>query len=205
MALSRAFMVTTICLLSCALTVAQTPGRSDWKVAPQLFAGMELKYVGNYVEEALSPNVQYQRRYRLDATLFVLDAAPRRFDVAFLTSLSLREQPKDGRTSVTSQPHICPVGDGDSRWPGTIARAGTLEHAGLWASHARVWHDRGDTGHEIEPRSVLGSQRAGPAAAHLASDWRRNLRERYLHQSCRQSTIRGLGSAPRRPCSLAAP
>ena len=65
---------------------------------------MELKYIGTFVEEEFSPNVKYQRRYRLDATLFVLDAAPRRFDVAFMTSLSLREQANDARSSGKNRP-----------------------------------------------------------------------------------------------------
>ena len=88
-------MVTSICLLTCALTVAQPPSRSEWQLSPQLLAGMELKYTGTYVEEELDPNVRYQRRYRLETTLFVLESAPRRWDVAFMTSLSLREQTRD--------------------------------------------------------------------------------------------------------------
>src|SRR5437879_13673736 len=97
-------MVPSICLIAYVLTVGQLPDRADWQLAPHLSAGMELVYSGTYMEEALGPNVNYQRRYRLDTTLFVLEAAVGRWDVAFMTSLKLREQATDNKASTKEQP-----------------------------------------------------------------------------------------------------
>ena len=84
-------MVASLCLITCALAVGQPADRSEWLLTPQLLPGMELVYSGTYAEEALMPNVQYTRHYRLDTVLFVLDGSNRNWDVAFMTSLSLKE------------------------------------------------------------------------------------------------------------------
>src|ERR1700730_6625794 len=97
-------MAPSICLIACALTVGQLPDRAEWQLAPQLLTGMELVYSGTYTEEALGPNVNYQRRYRLDTNLFVLEAAAGRCDVALMTSLRLREPSRDNTTSSKDQP-----------------------------------------------------------------------------------------------------
>jgi peroxiredoxin len=97
-------MVTSICLLTCALTVGQVPDRAEWQLSPQLLAGMELVYSGTYLEEDLSPNVNHQRRYHLDTTMFVLEARRGRWDVAFMTSLSLREPSRESKISPKEQP-----------------------------------------------------------------------------------------------------
>jgi hypothetical protein len=82
--------------LFCALTLAQPPDPADWQAAPRLAAGLELTYSGTYLEEDLDPpNVHYQRRYRLDTVLFVLDSRPASWDVALLTTLSLRASDAD--------------------------------------------------------------------------------------------------------------
>src|SRR5437588_8515096 len=80
----------TICLLTCALAVAQPADRGDWVLTPQLARGQELVYSGSFVEEALSPNVQFQRSYRIDATALVLDAKQDKFDLAILTVVSTK-------------------------------------------------------------------------------------------------------------------
>ena len=80
----------TICLLTCALAVAQPADRGDWVLTPQLARGQELVYSGSFVEEALSPNVQFQRSYRIDATVLVLDAKQDKFDLAILTVVSTK-------------------------------------------------------------------------------------------------------------------
>jgi peroxiredoxin len=94
----------TICLVCCALAHAQPPDKSEWQLAPQLLPGMELVYAGTYIEEALMPGVKYQRRYRLDTVLFVLEAEARRWDVAFMTTLSLRDQVRDAKAPAQEQP-----------------------------------------------------------------------------------------------------
>jgi len=98
-------MVTTLCLFTCALTLGQPDGRSAWQLAPHLFDGLELTYSGSYHEEVLLPGVKFNRSYRLDATLFVLDSRPDHWDVAFLTALSLRSNRHDpGREPAVGAP-----------------------------------------------------------------------------------------------------
>jgi peroxiredoxin len=76
-----------------ALTLAQPTSRSEWQLAPQLSAGLELVYAGSYTDEKLIPNVRYQQQYRLQTYVFVLDAAGRQWDVAFMTVLSPQAPP----------------------------------------------------------------------------------------------------------------
>ena len=97
-------MVTSICLLTCALTLGQLPDRGEWQLSPQLVPGTELVYAGTYLDEDLGPNVNYQRRYHLDTILFVLEGGRGRWDVAFMTSLSLHDQNRDSKASPKGQP-----------------------------------------------------------------------------------------------------
>ena len=94
----------TFLVLSCALTLGQTGDRAEWQLAPQLAPGLELVYQGTYLEESLIPNVQHQRRYKLETTLLVLDAKTRHWDVAVMTALGLQDgQPeKPGRAAPQS-------------------------------------------------------------------------------------------------------
>ena len=77
-------MVTSVCLIACALTLGQAGDRPEWQLAP----GLELAYAGSYLEESLIPNVQHQRHYRLETTLLVLGAKAKGWDVAVMTALS---------------------------------------------------------------------------------------------------------------------
>jgi peroxiredoxin len=85
------------CLLIGALTLGQPTSRSEWQLAPQLAPGLELVYSGSYTEETLIPNVQFQRQYRLETLVFVLDAGAHRWNVAFMTALTLRQPQADGK------------------------------------------------------------------------------------------------------------
>ncbi|MBY0525055.1 MAG: peroxiredoxin family protein [Gemmataceae bacterium] len=80
-------MAATLYLLACALATAQTvPGdASDWQLAPRLGRGQELVYRGTYAEEAKGQAVQFNRSYRMEARVFVLDAPPQGAEVAFFT------------------------------------------------------------------------------------------------------------------------
>jgi hypothetical protein len=80
-------MVATLCLLTCALAAGQA---SEWQLQPHLARGQELLYKGIFTEEALSPGVQFQQAYNVDTTIFVLDAAAQKFDLAFLTVVSAK-------------------------------------------------------------------------------------------------------------------
>src|SRR5438046_8535424 len=83
-------MVATLCLLTCALATTQTPTRGDWLLVPQFVRGQELVYSGTWVEEALSPGVQFHRSYKLESKLLVLDTSPQKNELAIYTQLSLR-------------------------------------------------------------------------------------------------------------------
>jgi peroxiredoxin len=84
-------MVATLCLLTCALAPGQSADRADWVLLPRLERGQELVYRGSFTERSLAPNVQFERGYRLEANLFVLDELPLgRRQVAFLTALTPR-------------------------------------------------------------------------------------------------------------------
>ena len=84
-------MITSIFALSCAMMCGQATDRAEWQLTPQLTPGLELVYQGTYSEESLSPNVQYQRQYRLETNLLVLDSKAKEWQAAFLTVLSQQD------------------------------------------------------------------------------------------------------------------
>jgi len=71
---------------------AQPPNRSEWSLLPQFVRGQELAYSGTFVEESLSPGVQFQRSFKIETTFLVLDAAAQKNEVAVYTVLSLRDK-----------------------------------------------------------------------------------------------------------------
>jgi hypothetical protein len=87
--------------LTCGFALGQPLDRSEFQLAPHLFPGLELVYSGTFSEEALIPGVKFERTYRLDATLFVLEGKPDQWQTAFLTALSLRG-PKNSANQPTS-------------------------------------------------------------------------------------------------------
>ena len=86
-------MVKTLCFLT-SLTLGQVLERGDWQLSPQLARGLELVYSGSYLDESLAPNVRYQKLFRLDTTLFVLEAGKQHCDVAVMTGLSQQDLPQ---------------------------------------------------------------------------------------------------------------
>jgi peroxiredoxin len=87
-------MIRSICLLSCALSLAQPPDRLEWQLAPQLAPGLELVYRGEYIEEKLIPSVLHQQRFRLDASMMVLDSGAKEWQTGLITSLRLEDSDK---------------------------------------------------------------------------------------------------------------
>jgi peroxiredoxin len=81
-------MVKSICMLAVSLTMGQLVERGDARLTPQLPRGQELVYTGTYLDEALAPNVNHQKWYRLETTLFVLEASKKATDVAIMTALT---------------------------------------------------------------------------------------------------------------------
>jgi hypothetical protein len=85
-------VIAALILGACALTLAQPPGRGDWLLLPQLARGQEFTYSGTYTEETAEGGVRRPRTYRLESTLLVLGSDAKKWDVAFLTVLTLRNQ-----------------------------------------------------------------------------------------------------------------
>jgi peroxiredoxin len=83
-------MVAKLCLLTCALTVAQPADRSELPCQPRLVRGQELVYSGSFTEEEQTPGVHFQRSFRLELNVFILDAGPHKAQAAFLTALTLK-------------------------------------------------------------------------------------------------------------------
>jgi peroxiredoxin len=97
-------MVSTLCLLTCALAIGQVTDRGDWLLVPQLSRGQELIYSGTFNEKALGPNVQFERTFSIDATVLVLDAAVQQFNMAFLTTVSPRSSTNPREPGSATQP-----------------------------------------------------------------------------------------------------
>jgi peroxiredoxin len=83
-------MVETLCLITCALAIAQSGPTAEWPLAPRLSRGLELVYSGSCSEENNGPGVQFGQAYRLESRVFVLDISPHESQVAFFTVLKPR-------------------------------------------------------------------------------------------------------------------
>ncbi len=101
-------MLSSLCLLGCLLAPGQSPtpsptatppGRADWVVRPQLTAGQEFVYSGNYKEEAAG-SVQYSRGYRLETRVLVLDPPRPAIPVALFTVFRSRDSRPGSQANV---------------------------------------------------------------------------------------------------------
>lgn len=93
-------LLLTAALLSPAQPPAQPPGRPqptapprsvDWHVAVQLEKAQEMIYRGTFSEECTTGSVQYQRSYRVESRILVLDATPRAAELACMTILRAKD------------------------------------------------------------------------------------------------------------------
>ena len=89
-------MTATLCLIGCLLAPAQAPigrrpGAGEWAVAPHLGKAQELVYRGSFTEEANGAGVQFNRAFRIESRVFVLETPAQGADVAFLTILKSRD------------------------------------------------------------------------------------------------------------------
>jgi peroxiredoxin len=102
-------MVATLYLLGCVLAPGQTIARpqpparvapaagGDWLLVPRLSRSQELVYRGSFIEEGRGGRVQFNRAYRIETRVFVLETPPRGAEVALLTVLKHRSS--DGSTT----------------------------------------------------------------------------------------------------------
>lgn len=93
-------MLSTLLLSTVLLAPAQAfpsnpggpvPRAPEWTLAPQLERGQEWLYRGTFTEESTTGTVQYQRTYRVESRMLVMEASPRGADVACMTILRAKE------------------------------------------------------------------------------------------------------------------
>src|SRR6266568_118139 len=89
-------MGTTLCLMSCVLAAAQPADRTEWLVLPRLTKAQELVYRGSCAEEATGSGVQFNRAYKLESRVLVLDANPKGAEIAILTVLRTADKAERG-------------------------------------------------------------------------------------------------------------
>ena len=104
-------MTASLALLGCLLAPAQTPERpaasaaraSEWVIVPRLSKAQELVYRGTFTEEATGGSVQFNRTFRLESRIFVLDTPSKGAEVAFLTVLKSREAHSDAAKGAAAE------------------------------------------------------------------------------------------------------
>jgi len=84
-------MVATLMLVGCVLAPGQSGDRADWFLAPRVSRAQEFVYGGSYAEESTGGSVQFNRAFRLESRMLVLDAGMKGAEVALLTMLKARE------------------------------------------------------------------------------------------------------------------
>lgn len=82
-----------------------SPG-TDWLLAPRLGRAQELVYRGVYAEETGGSGVQFQRSYRLENRVLVLDASPQSSEAAVLTVLRHRNPQGGGSDGALSSVRV---------------------------------------------------------------------------------------------------
>src|SRR2546421_8392827 len=105
-------MLETLLLTAALLTPAQPSGRPqptppaspprpiEWNLSIQLERAQEMVYRGSFTEESNTGSVQYQRTYRVESRLFVLDVTPKMADLACMTTL----RPKENAPAIKDDP-----------------------------------------------------------------------------------------------------
>src|SRR5437660_8949466 len=84
-------MVATLLVVGFVLTPGQTGDRAEWLLAPRLSRAMEFAYSGSFAEESTGSGVQFNRAYRLESRVLVLDTSPKGAELALFTILKTRE------------------------------------------------------------------------------------------------------------------
>lgn len=95
-------MQTQALLLILSFAAGQTGPSADWILSPRLSPGLELVYSGDFLEESLVPHVQFQRRWRVEATALVLEGSAKHWDLALLTVVRQKSQEGEPRRAPSS-------------------------------------------------------------------------------------------------------
>jgi peroxiredoxin len=90
-------MIATLLLVGCTLTPGQTADRGDWLLTPRLIRAQEFVYSGSFAEEATGASVQFNRAYRVESRILVLQTGAKGTEIALLTVLKARD-PGNART-----------------------------------------------------------------------------------------------------------
>jgi peroxiredoxin len=77
--------------MGCVLTPGQTADRVEWSLAPRLSRAQEFVYSGSFAEQSTGGSVQFNRAYRVENRVLVLEAGAKGAEVALLTVLKARE------------------------------------------------------------------------------------------------------------------
>ena len=67
----------------------------EWQFGPKLGRAQELVYRGSFTEEATGSGVQFNRAYRVESRIFILDVTNRGLEAAFFTVLKQRGGPNE--------------------------------------------------------------------------------------------------------------
>jgi peroxiredoxin len=78
-------------LVSGQASPARAPAQGDWVLAPHLARGQELVFRGQYQEQATGGHLEFNRSYRMETRVFVLETEPKEVDLAVFTILRHRD------------------------------------------------------------------------------------------------------------------
>ncbi|MBX9677259.1 MAG: peroxiredoxin family protein [Gemmataceae bacterium] len=95
-------MQTQALLLILSLAVGQPSSSAEWVLSPHLTPGLELTYSGDVVEESLLPSVQFQRTWRVESTVLVLEGTGKSWDLAVMTVVRQKSQDSEPRRAPSS-------------------------------------------------------------------------------------------------------
>jgi hypothetical protein len=95
-------MQTSSLLLILSLALGQPGSSAEWVLSPRLSPGLELAYSGDLIEESLLPNVQFQRTWRVESTVLVLEGNGKSWDLAIMTVIRQKSQEGEPRRAPSS-------------------------------------------------------------------------------------------------------
>jgi peroxiredoxin len=98
-------MAANLCLITCALLVAQSADRGEGPVTARLGRGQELIYRGTYAEETRGKGAEFSHSFLLETRVFVLESNYQGSDLALFTILRDRQ----ANTTAKGEPELASV------------------------------------------------------------------------------------------------